>query len=81
MIEARDMGLVSPSKIASHVPNSDPSHHDPFIGDLPDPVWNRDSSQMTRFPNQVDDRPVIFALLQMIQGQFGQLTTTQPTPE
>ena len=36
---------------------------------------------MTRFPNQVDDRPVIFALLQMIQGQFGQLTTTQPTTE
>ena len=36
---------------------------------------------MTRFPNQVDDRPVIFALLQMIQRQFGQLTTTQPTPE
>ena len=36
---------------------------------------------MTRFPNQVDDRPVIFALLQMIEGQFGQLTTTQPTPE
>ena len=60
---------------------SDPSRHDPFIGDLLDPVWNRDSSQMTRFPNQVDDRPVIFALLQMIQGQFGQLTTTQPTPE
>ena len=29
---------------------------------------------MTRFPNQVDDRPVIFALLQMIQGQFGQLS-------
>ena len=27
---------------------------------------------MTRFPNQVDDRPVIFALLQMIQGEFGQ---------
>ena len=74
-------GLVSPSKIPSHVPNSDPSRHDPFIGDLLDPVWNRDSSHMTRFPNQVDDRPVIFALLQMIQGQFGQLTTTQPTPE
>jgi hypothetical protein len=36
---------------------------------------------MTRFPSQVDDRPVIFALLQMIQRQFGQLTTTQPTPE
>jgi hypothetical protein len=36
---------------------------------------------MTRFPNQVDDRPVIFALLQMIEGQLGQLTTTQPTPE
>ena len=31
--------------------------------------------------DQVDDRPVIFALLQMIQRQFGQLTTTQPTPE
>ena len=29
---------------------------------------------MTRFPNQVDDRPVIFTLLQMIQGQFGQLS-------
>jgi hypothetical protein len=35
---------------------------------------------MIRFPNQVDDRPVIFALLQMIQGEFGQVTTTQPTP-
>jgi len=30
---------------------------------------------MTRFPNQVDDCPVIFALLQMIKGQSGQLTT------
>jgi hypothetical protein len=48
---------VSPSKIPSHVPNSDPSRHDPFIGDLLDPVWNRDSSHMTRFSNQVDDRP------------------------
>jgi hypothetical protein len=37
------------------------------------PVWNRESS--TRFPNQVDDCPVIFALLHMIKGQFGQLTT------
>ena len=29
---------------------------------------------MTRFPNQVDDRPVLFTLLQMIQGQSGQLS-------
>jgi len=69
------MGLVSrPSKIPSDVPlRPQPPR--------PDPVWNRDSSHMTRFPNQVDDRPVIFALLQMIQGELGQLTTTQPTPE
>ena len=70
-----------PRNASKQSSTSDPSRHDPFIGDLLDPVWNRDSSHMTRFPNQVDDRPVIFALLQMIQRQFGQLTTTQPTPE
>ena len=70
-----------PRNASKQSSTSDPSRYDPFIGDLFNPVWNRDSSDMTRFPNQVDDRPVIFALLQMIQGQFGQLTTTQPTPE
>ena len=70
-----------PRNASKQSSTSDTSRHDPFIGDPLDPVWNRDSSHMTRFPNQVDDRPVIFALLHMIQGQFGQLTTTQPTPE
>ena len=70
-----------PRNASKQSPTSDPSRHDPFIGDLLDPVWNRVRSHMTRFPNQVDDRPVIFALLQMIQGQFGQLATTPPTPE
>ena len=69
-----------PRNASKQSSTSDSSRHDPFI-DLLDPVWNRDRSHMTRFPNQIDDRPVIFALLQMIQRQFGQLTTTQPTPQ
>ena len=69
-----------PRNASERSPASDPSRHDPFIGDLLDPVWNRDSSHMTRFPNQVDDRPVIFALLQMIKGQSGQLTTSSCLP-
>ena len=64
-----------PRNASKQSSTSDPSRHDPFIGDQLDPVWNGDSSHMTRFSNQVDDRPVIFALLQIIKGQFGQLTT------
>jgi hypothetical protein len=66
-------------KASEQSPTSDPSSPHPSISDLLDPVWNRDSSDMTRFPNQVDC-PVIFALLQMIKGQSGQLTTSSCLP-
>ena len=70
----------APRKASEQSPTSDPSSPHPSISDLLDPVWNRDSSDMTRFANQVDDCPVIFALLQMIKGQSGQLTTSSCLP-
>ena len=42
-----------------------------------DPVWNRNGPNMTTLPNQVHNRPVVFAPLEKVKGQFGEFPTTQ----
>ena len=44
-----------------------------------DPVWNRDCPNMAPFANQVDDYPVVFTTLEVIEGQLSKLTATKPT--
>ena len=60
-----------PRNASKQSPTSDSGCREPIINDLFDPVWNGHSSNMARFPNQVNDGPVIFGLLQMIERQFG----------
>jgi len=42
---------------------------------------NRNGSDMAPLAHQIDDDPVFFALLKMIQGQCRDFVSSQPTRE
>jgi hypothetical protein len=45
------------------------------------PVGNRDRSNVTSLSNQIHNGPMLFALLEIIQGQSHGFMTPQPTRE
>jgi hypothetical protein len=52
---------------------------DPGAEFVIDPVWNRDRPDVTAFAVQIYDRPMSLALMEVIDGQFGHLVTSEPT--
>ena len=54
---------------------------EPFIYHLLNPVRNRHGSDVTALSNQIDNRPVLFATLEVSEGQFGQLCSPQSATE
>jgi hypothetical protein len=45
------------------------------------PIRNGNSSNVTRLPAEVYDRPMPFALLQMVESQLGKLMATEPAAQ
>src|SRR5438093_1370846 len=63
-----------------------PSTHDsrcrePAVKRLLNPVWDRNGPNVPTLPNQVNNRPMVFAPLEPVKGQFGEFPTTQPAAQ
>ncbi len=70
---------------STNAPKQSPARNsgsgEPCVDGSVDPVWNGDGPDMTRFANQVNDRPMVFTTLEVIECQFGKLTATKPTAQ
>jgi hypothetical protein len=51
----------------------------PVVQSSVDPIWYRDGSNVAALPHQVGDCPVLFAFLQVIDRQFGDLVPSEAT--
>ena len=58
---------------AKQLPLADASGCEPIIYYLLDPSGKRDGANVASLPEKVHNRPVLFALLQMVEGQLDDL--------
>ena len=57
----------------------DASCNQPVIYDLLNPIGHWDCSDVASFPDQINDCPMVFATLEMVEREFSQFTSSEST--
>jgi len=78
--------FVAPNRAGSanapeHPANSDASRHQPFIDCPSDPVRYWNCPNVASLTNKIDNGPMIFAPLEMVNRRFRQLTAAESTTQ
>src|ERR1700680_5237336 len=74
-------GRAPPADAAKQFALRNTSRNQPFINGLLYPIGHRDGPNVTGFPNQIDDCPMVFPALEMVEREVGQLSSSQSTTE
>jgi hypothetical protein len=53
----------------------------PVIDRLLHPVGHRNRADVSAFPDEVNDGPMVFVALNMVKSQIDEFSSTEPTPE
>jgi hypothetical protein len=70
--------LASTAYAAEQITASNPSGLHPVAQEIPHPIGDRDGPNVTSLPAHVYDRPMSFALLEMINCQTSEFVTPKP---
>jgi len=53
----------------------------PVVDHLLHPIGHGNRADVSSFPDQINDGPMIFSPLNMVKGQINEFSSTQPTPQ